>query len=271
MECLAIKQDGRYCRNYCLSNNPHFCKQHVNLSREELTRRWKNRYLVAGGGSRMLHPRHRQKVQKALELLQEGVVTIHLDDLKALHNDERYIDIYVILCDYLHCDYTVNLELYLATTLILLRTIEFANPNYLFGLLVDRLILRSSKVLERFLYIVAILAKHDNSMPTRPQFHQFMMSLLETDVAKEFSWNYDGQVVYLQELHKIEVSRIYKDFIEQRWLPDLKELYKSEKQIQKAKMSHCKEELMMICWHPDRVAHWLETGGWPLFDMMSGE
>jgi hypothetical protein len=46
---------------------------------------------------------------------------------------------------------------------------------------------------------------------------------------------------------------------------------KAEKAYHKERMSMYKEGLVMAVWHPKNMERWLELGGWPLVDMMSGD
>jgi hypothetical protein len=68
-------------------------------------------------------------------------------------------------------------------------------------------------------------------------------------------------VPHREHIHK-EVLRILGNdhplsiYYQSRVLPDLQELYNTEKQIQKAKMFYIQEDLMAATWHPDRFQHW---------------
>lgn len=68
-----------------------------------------------------------------------------------------------------------------------------------------------------------------------------MAELLDSEAGKELSW-------------------LSKDLFNPTWVPLLKELYAREKALQKKAMDPLKEELMKVCWHPDRVLKYLEMG-----------
>lgn len=121
-----------------------------------------------------------------------------------------------------------------------------------------------------------ILANHTTLIPfllvmphivkKRPSYTdsvvRYIPTLLDSDAAKEISWLPHQaldriRVDYVKELGE---DHILTRCLVQRWLLDIKELYQTEKAIQKIKMDQCKEELMMNRWHPSRIERWLDMG-----------
>ena len=238
-----------------------------------MTARWKRKNFHGFNSSRLLHPSHKQKRARILMPIGLGLIKINENDLRKMPISERLIDIYIIICEYLQLDLSVNMTFKIQCFRILLRIIEFHNnrPHFLENILTNLLVLKSTDEFQNFMKNVALAAKDPRSMTNRPHFFEYMMYIMESKILKEYSWNHQAQDDYLQMIKTMKCSSPFIEFIESRWLPDIKELYRAEKQIQKIVMSEIKEQLMMVCWHPIRIEKWLRTGGWELLEMMIGQ
>lgn len=273
MACLAIKHDLKDCRNYAVGDT-NLCYIHKNLCISEMTARWKRKNFHGFNTSRLLLPSKKQKRARILTPIGLGLVKINENDLRKMPITERLVDLYIVLCEYLHLELDVNMTYKMHCFRIFLRIIEFYNhrrPNYLESVFSEHLVLKSVRHFKTFLKVIAEFSKNPHSMTNRPHFFEYMMSIMETDTVKEFSWNHEAQHEFKKSIHELKCLPSFIEFIESRWLPDIQELYRAEKQIQKLKISHIKEQLMMVCWHPIRVEKWLTTGGWELLEMMIGQ
>jgi hypothetical protein len=68
-----------------------------------------------------------------------------------------------------------------------------------------------------------------------------------------------------------KIASYFSDENMEMFTPLLIEQRDIEKERLKERMRGFKEEIAMIVWHPDNVMRWLEIGGWPLLNMMTGE
>lgn len=118
----------------------------------------------------------------------------------------------------------------------------------------------SGAQLHNFLLTVPFIAKKSESLSGFLSVS--IPKLLDTEAAKELSWwsRADLDVIRIAFEKELGILHPLTQCLVQRWLLDLKELYVTEKAIQKIKMDHCKEELMMNRWHPSRVWWYLERG-----------
>jgi hypothetical protein len=122
------------------------------------------------------------------------------------------------------------------------------------------LIVHSGRTLFDFMYFLPVFMKRNDL------FSEFLLdyipSICDSHGAKQLSWwsknNLDELRLHYEK--ELEKENPFTKCLVERWLPDLKELYKTEKIIQKLKIDSCKEELMRVVWHPDRVSKYLEMG-----------
>jgi hypothetical protein len=124
----------------------------------------------------------------------------------------------------------------------------------------NHLILRSGKMLFTFLWGTPLLQKQ---MPaSTATLKQEIKEFLESSAAKQLSWYASETFIKLEQRYKKELGADHELTLalQQEWLPQLKATYKNEKNAQKQHLDALKEELMMVCWHPTRVAKYLEMG-----------
>jgi hypothetical protein len=124
----------------------------------------------------------------------------------------------------------------------------------------NHLILRSGKMLFTFLGSVPLLQKQ---LPaSTATLKQEIKAFLQSKAGKELSWFASETLMKLDARYKKELGADHELTLtlQQEWLPQLKATYKSEKAAQKQYLDALKEELMMVCWHPTRVAKYLEMG-----------
>ncbi len=245
-----------------------FCHAHKSLSPNLLKTRWLKKYILASPVQFTFIEQGRKK--EILSYLESGLVTLTKKDIQRIPLKQACIDIYILLLEHNFAQYGDHPRLArsgLWFYLILMK--EFPFPNYPsrfqngLGILKQKLeqylILHSALSFYRFLEFVGAATIERSNL--QRQVVEYVPTLLESDAAKELSW-------YSRD----ELDKIRKGWLElspehplircltERWLPDIKELYQTEKQIQKIKMDQCKEEMMAVCWHPDRVSKLLYAG-----------
>jgi hypothetical protein len=248
-----------------------FCYAHRTMTPETYKERWIQKYLVGKYGYPEYTIREARIANTIVNDLEAGKVTLQKEDIQKIPAKEAYVDIYLLLLennfatfgDHPRLEF-VGLWLY-SSILYNFPFVGLENQiQTTYGILKKeiekRLILSSGKALYKFLEFMGGTTKGRAKLTKR--VYRYVPDLLETDAAKEMSWmSYDDldklRLIYEKELGK---DNILTKCLVQRWLLDIKELYKTEKQIQKAKMEHCKEELMMVTWHPDRVSKLLYAG-----------
>jgi hypothetical protein len=209
---------------------------------------------------------------KIVKDLWDKVVVLTKQDIQKIPVKEAYVDIYLLLLEHGFAQQgdhpKMEFAAYWFYTSILYNFPHLQNPqqeiqstlSILKDLLEKHLILSSGKALFTFLEFMGGTAKSRTRLVAL--LHTLIPGLLDSDAAKEMSWmSYDEldklRLTYEKELGK---DHVLTKCMVQRWLLDIKELYQTEKAIQKLKMDQCKEELMMNRWHPDRLWKYLEMG-----------
>ena len=249
----------------------NYCYAHRNMTLECIKDRWLKKFII--GNNRyplytIISPFNKSKILKDLRT---KVVVLTPEDILKIPTTEAYVDIYILLLENNFAQYGDHprLEwsgLWLYTSILLnFPFVNFPVPHQntlgeLKHKLEKHLILSCGKSLYTFLEFMAGTAMG------RPRLtsilHTLIPTLLDTDAAKEMSWmSYDelDKLRLTYEKHLGKKHTLTKCLV-QRWLLDVKELYQTEKAIQKCKMDCCKEELMMNRWHPQRVEKLLLMG-----------
>lgn len=247
-----------------------FCHAHRNMTSKSLKIRWFKKYILTSPVQFTFI--NQTKKKEILWYLESGFVTLTKSDIQRIPLKQACIDIYILLLEhnFAQCGDHPRLErsaLWFHEVLIK----EFPFPNYPLrfqnglGILKQKieqyLITYSGLSFYRFLEFVGMASLGRQNFQQR--MVEYIPTLLETEAAKELSWfSYDELDKIRKEwleLAKAEDHPLMRCLTE-RWLPDIKELYQTEKQIQRIKMDHCKEEMMAVCWHPDRVSKLLYAG-----------
>jgi hypothetical protein len=274
MACCALKKDLTDCRNWS-SLDGKYCHVHQHITDQEIKDRWMKRFFLGGGGRWVfIYDSATNSAPRILEDLYSGRIVLTDADAQKLPSADRFIDTYVFLVRHGFISATANNKLLLRSLLYLLNTTiihqQIGRPvvkPLLLSAIPEALILKTSQTLYHFLSLVPLLAT--GSQEKMSFLLTYVPTLLETEAAKELSWwsreKLDTLRVQYQKLlgeeHPLTKCLLL------RWLLDLKELYKTEKAIQKIQMDQCKEELMMNRWHPDRVWRYYEEFGIDIEDM----
>ena len=264
MACQALTNSNKQCRNWsCVDSK--YCSSHQDYSPEVHKERWFKRYIL-GQGSFPFHYRFSPlSMRKVIEEpLRRGEIVLTKQDILRIPVRDWYIDTFLLLVslgvlnpsdhDQL---YNQSLRYYYRVTATGLDQRHVATCREI----EQTLIAPSGERL--FQYFKDIPKLHLRIRDYLfPFFIRSVTGLLDTDGAKELSWQSRETLDTLRVLYENELGadHPFTKALVQRWLPDLKELYATEKAIQKVKMDQCKEELMMNRWHPDRVWTYLNMG-----------
>jgi hypothetical protein len=249
-----------------------YCHAHRNMTLHKNKIRWMKKFILGKDRSPFYTVNWPYRGTKILKDLHEQLVVLTKEDIQKIPAKEAYIDIYLLLLEHGFARQGDHPRLefvgYWFYTHILYQFPHLQHPvqeirstlGDLKLLLEDHLILSSGKALFAFLDFMGGTAKGRARLVAL--LHTLIPSLLDTDAAKEMSWmSYDTldklRLTYEKELG---VDHPLTKCLVQRWLLDIKELYKTEKAIQKIKMDQCKEELMMNRWHPSRLWKYFEMG-----------
>lgn len=276
MSCSAITRNFKDCRNWsCLDSK--FCHAHRNLSEETLTQRWLTKYIIGENRIPVYTIISPFKKEKILADLQNEVVVLTKKDISKIPATEGYVDIYLLLLENNFARYGDHPALErMGLWLYQLIMYHFPYDNRdefqrsrlmtLKKKIETHLITHSGKSLYDFFMFIGMAVLGRGKLAK--QMLEFVPTLLDTQAAKELCWySHDDLDSIRKEWEEcVKVPKgppmrhpLLRCLVE-RWLPDLKELYQTEKAIQKLKMDQCKEELMMDRWHPTRLQKYLDMG-----------
>jgi hypothetical protein len=270
MSCQALKSNLTNCRNWsCLDSD--FCWQHEHLPKDTRKSRWIRRYFYGENGLTRYSYWTPSIGKKLLKDLESKRIVLTKGDIASIPSRDRNLDIYLFLIQYGYAQPSDNCEL-LARSLwyYIEKSSITPHPPLTFPLkaeIRDTLILDSGRSLFRFLKSLAKLCK------SRMRFVTFAAEeiprFLDSAAAKELSWWTHQELDELRVHYEKELGAEHPltRCLVQRWLLDLKELYQTEKAIQKIKMDQCKEEIMMNRWHPDRIMKMYEEYGIEIDDL----
>jgi hypothetical protein len=235
------------------------------------------RYLLGGYGYSAFNYWCVWKEKKILEDLSTGAVRLTKSNISSIPNKDSQLDAYILLIVNGYASPLDNPALllrslrYFCSTRITMEELQnFARANHtarLLPLIQKYIICASDETFREFLMFAPLYAQ---TTEVKARFlMNFIPTLLDSTGAKQLSWwSYDDldkiRIHYEKVLGK---EHSLTQCLVSRWLLDLKELYRTEKAIQKIQMDQCKEEIMMNRWHPDRVTKMYEEYGIEIDDM----
>jgi hypothetical protein len=263
MSCSILRDNLHSCRNWCVEGRS-VCHAHQTVDPLIQKKRWFQRYIL--GSSEFLvytflNPTHEKKI---LSDLTSRRIELTKEDILSIPDDNRYLDVYMMLLEhgFLQRGTHVALEKSILDYYCFLLA-QFPDHDLMPRMrttIENAMILDSGKTLYTFLMWLP------NALTHRERLTQVMIGhipkMLDTDAAKELSWMSYSDLDTLRIHYEAILGKNHPitKYLVQRWLLDLKELYQTEKAIQKIKMDCCKEELMMNRWHPDRIEALLYQG-----------
>jgi hypothetical protein len=281
MSCQALCHDLSSCRNYSLLE-AEYCWIHNQIpERNKQKIRWIKRYIRGYGGYGPFYHNDVSLRKRILSDLANKRVVLTKEDIEKIPALNKYLDIYTLLCKYDYAEYKDNPALMLRAYVYMMKQ----DPSHEFGLqgnldlihdIHNHIVLKNANSFYDFLAMIPLMEekmdlREFQVFNYRNDVARYVTACLEhSEAARELSWWSKAVLNTLidcyKQVHHLEEDHTYIKCACQRWLPDLKELYETEKQVQKYKMNHCKEELMMNRWHPNRVA-WLLDQGIPVENM----
>lgn len=260
MACCALTSRNKNCRNWsCVDNK--FCFAHKNIKPEILKQRWFNRYILTWSAYTVFNNRDEGRI---LSDLASGNVVLTTKDILKIPARDRYADVYLLFMKHGYVERGTHTSLEFIIFNLYTRIIVAYPPNHglapLRELIEQTLILSSGQAFYDYLMWLGPFVGSREQMMRAMVVH--IPTLLDSAAAKELSWFPRDELDKLRVHYEKVLGKEHpmtKCLVE-RWLLDLKELYQTEKAIQKLKMDQCKEELMMDRWHPSRLEKYLEMG-----------
>lgn len=263
MACKALKANLTACRNHA-SGESEYCHQHNDFTSVLFKQRWLNKHIYCPDGNTFCFFEI-FRIKRILAELKSGRVVLTPKDIEKIPATSEYHDIFFLLIINGFAKPEYNAKLTKTAFNHYLRNKMVIPPeqhgNHLFHRLVRQYLIEdTARHLFMFLWSLPSFSRKypgiNDTIVTEVQ------SLLDSTGAKELSW-YSRETLnklYLRYKEKLGSDHMLTQYMVQRWLLDLKELYVCEKNIQKCKMDYCKEELMMNRWHPSRIEYYHNLG-----------
>lgn len=270
MRCKALKESLSRCNGSAVKDCV-YCTFHSNMTPEIYKERWIQKYLLAKNSNLFLWKHNQGPRTAILSDLESRFVSLTPEDIALIPNKDRSIDLFTLLCLNGYATREMRPDLWLRGATLLIKYIWYNEPTM-------QSILGEALLYDADSFIVFIenipLLEYSRS---HPHFERFMLTLsmfltkcLKFDMISDFCWR-EPCYLSIVEIYENELKdNTLVKYMKESWIPALKEIRLNEKRIQKAKMLHCKEDLMAAAWHPKRVEHYLDVGGFKLLDNMCG-
>lgn len=246
-----------------------FCYQHRNITPEDHKDRWFCTFILGTDGKRFHYAHDESKKTRIVGDLRDKIIVLTEEDILKIPNRRWYLDIYLLLMQHGFAGLERNMHPNLYT-----KALEYLSE---FWFLTDRsmmmpfsplatkikevLVANNQDHLLFFLQMLPGLMKYSSFqgglLPQRiVSIGAFLSDLLETEAGKELCWQpfRDSLLGHYKKL--LGESHLLTSYMKDVYLPEFKQLYLSEKEMQKARTDTFKEELMAYCWHPDRFQIW---------------
>ena len=224
-------------------------------------------FILGFNENRFLFNYHESNKDRILGDLRDKVVVLTKEDIAKIPNNRWYIDIYLLLLEHRHIQIDYNVGLY-KKAIQYLSDFWFLNNNEMmlpFSFLAKKiheiLITSSSQNLLTFYRTLpSIMNMVSFQEPVLLQriisLSKYLSILEETQAARELSWVPFRTSLLEEYTTKLGKAHHLTTYFRDIYMPFFQELYKIEKQTQKAIMDTCKEELIAYTWHPDRFELW---------------
>jgi len=269
MTCNAIlvnttgEVTGKLCTSPCMGDSL-FCAEHQTITETEHKNRWFELFILGNDGDQFLYKFSESKRGRILGDLERGIVTLTQEDILQIPGEAPYIDIYLLLMDngYIGLEENCHPDLFWASVKYISEVLLIAKTKYwpYLGIkILDILILKNTEHLTFFLSMIVEVERFRGFKGYKfqtilPRFSAFLKELLNSDLGKSFLWQpvKNDLLKLYTRLQEDGKPNLVLDYMRNNFVPLCKEMYREEKSKQKARTNLFKEELMMVCWHPDR-------------------
>lgn len=273
MACHAILMNNpsvldTLCKNDSM-NNSIFCEHHQNITPNEHKTRWIQKFLRAADGSPFLFSYDEDKKERILRDLSFGDIVLTEQDIQAIPDKDKYIDIYILLFQHGYTGIKTNqhVGLYFRSCFYLTKFLYLGEKSVmqpftpLARKILDVLVLRDAEHLRNFLRFLPILLKlnmfYGEHLKARIlPLTSFLTHLVRSDAARDLSWQVFREDLLKHYITSLGEGHLVTSYLKEVYLPEFQELYQHQKEIQKQKIDSLKEELMAMTWHPDRFQEW---------------
>ena len=273
MACHAILTNdvgvltGKLCRNYSM-NGCLFCHQHQEITPEEHKSRWLRHFIMAADGKPFLYIYREYKETRILGDLKDGIITLTEEDLQRIPDRSRYIDIYILLFDNGYINLTKNNMALYQRSILYIAEFFYQNNEKPFltlspfaNMILEILILRDATHLSFYLCMLTDMFQSygfqgDLIEHRIVSVSAFLNTFLDSSAAKQLSWEPFRATLLRNYETKLGLEHPVTVFFRERYLPSFTTLYRFEKTLQKSHTNQFKEEMMAVCWHPDRFLTW---------------
>ena len=257
MACLGLTERNRQyhcCRNYA-TNDSFFCISHQNLNLQVLKKRWFHRYLRAG----LFSYTGELRAEHVLAPLRAGLFTLTPDDIRKIQpNRASIFDTYLLLLREGYVQPQDNPLLFTMFVKFYLMVNSLANGAHPLWTMTRQVLFNTSQELfEQSIEVILSLSSsttpaNHRAYALHPQTQVLLREILETEVGSKWCWtNPQARLEKCIESEPTPAPELV-DFMRTTFFPLAKDTYKQQKEIQKARMDYCKEEIMMVTCHPDR-------------------
>ena len=240
------------------------------MTPEEHKRRWFRKFILAADGKRFFYSYDESKKKRILGDLRDNIITLTEEDIQSIPNARSRIDIFLLLIDHDFIKVTSHPRLYLRCLEYLADFWFLTNDALILPLspvgekIRDILILKTAPHLLHFFQTLPALFQLPAFADFPPRrilsIQSFFATVLESSAARELCWNPSLKRLTGVYEEILGEGHFLPAFFREVYSAQWERLYRSEKAFQKAKMDGCKEEMMMVCWHPKRFFRLLELG-----------
>lgn len=260
--CKAMIQTGEGVIRQC-NNKPRHdqdtCRVHKNFFRKDI---WISKVLYGQApilcsgcknASSVFHANHIH------ETIQSGRVSLEKEDVKNIPNEDKYIDIYRLLCSSNRINPLWNIKLLVKTTIHYTWLIaQGLDVPYYFESVIENENMTGLTILRFFLPYWSSVRKF------RPIIHSIIEQLFETNFKMLPIALYDEKFI-LNYLTQDNIPDV-KEYVSELLIPMMFKDKKKIKKLYRARIDPLKEELMMKMWAPERIEAYQEKYGIFLLD-----
>jgi hypothetical protein len=203
------------------------------------------------------------------EVLTSGKVKVTKDDVVSLPCSDKYIDIFLILCQLPYVNPEWNKALLLRAIGYFYTLARMLNPSLaLQRMWLDPLRNNEHMGFARTLkYMLKLKDKRQNTAalshyPDSTPYEEIFQTYF-TDYDQAYCWYSDEVLASM-----ILPQKVSPTYFETSIIPLLKQNARQLRLAKKTAMDPMKEEIVAAVYHPRNVGRWLEEGGHELLDMM---